>query len=289
VNAPERPSVAQLKERVRRDWTDRETIAAWGRWREPFAMQTTSLTEALLAAAEIEPGLRVLDLASGAGEPALTLARRLGREGRVTATDLSRDWLSIIEDAALAEGIDTIDFEIADAHALPFEDASFDRVTSRLGVMFFADVQRALAECRRVLRPDGRVAFLAWGEPQKNAFFATVMRALGSRVEVAPPAPGMPGPLRFAAPGSLSRELEQAGFREIEDERMTVPLPWPGPPEQLWQHFRDVVAPLRPAIDGLSDEDREAVGAEVVAAYTTHYDGTRVALTAEVVVVTALP
>ncbi len=290
MNAPERPSVAQLKERVRRDWTDRETIAAWGRWREPFAVQTTSLTEALLAAAEIEPGLRVLDLASGAGEPALTLARRLGRDGRVTATDLSRAWLSIIEDAALAEGIDTIDFEIADAHALPFDDASFDRVTSRLGVMFFADVQRAL----------GRVpARAASGRPHRaprlgRAAEERVLRDghAGARQRASsspPPAPGMPGPLRFAAPGSLSRELEQAGFREIEDERMIVPLPWPGPPEQLWQHFRDVVAPLRPVIDGLSDEDREAVGAEVVAAYATHYDGTRVELTAEVVVVTALP
>lgn len=289
MNAPEPPSVVQLKERVRRDWTDSETVAAWGRWREPFAEQTASLTDALLTAARIEPGQTVLDLASGAGEPALTLARRLGRDGRVTATDLSPAWLAIIEEAALAEGIDTIDLEVADAHALPFGDASFDRVTSRLGVMFFADVQRALAECRRVLRPDGRIALLAWGEPQKNMFFSIVMHALGTRVELAPPATGVPGPLRFAAPGSLSCELELAGFREIEDERLTVPLPWPGPPEQLWQHFRDVVAPLRPVIGGLSAGDREAVGAEVVAAYATHYDGMRVELSAEVVVVGARP
>ena len=289
MDSPETPTTDQLKERVRRDWTDVATIEAWRRWREPFAVQTEALTSALLHVADIEPGQRVLDLASGAGEPALTLARRVGPSGHVVATDLSPGWLGIIEDAALAECLGNIELLVADAHALPFADASFDRVTSRLGVMFFADLQRALAECRRVLAQDGRIAFLVWGEPEQNAFFDTTMRALRAYVEVPQPAPGRPGPLRFATEGSLARELEQAGFREIEEERMVVPLPWPGPPEQLWQHFREVVAPLRPFIDGLAPADRAAVAAEVIATYAAAYDGTRVELTAEVVVVTACP
>jgi hypothetical protein len=99
----------------------------------------------------------------------------------------------------------------------------------------------------------------------------------------------MPGPLRFALDGSLSRELEQAGFREIEEERLIVPIPWPGPPEQLWQHLREIVAPLRPVIDGLPPAEQEAVASEVIATYAGRYDGTRVELTGEVVVVTALP
>jgi ubiquinone/menaquinone biosynthesis C-methylase UbiE len=283
------PTVDQLKDRVRRDWTDVATIEAWRRWREPFAVQTQMLTSTLLDAADIHPGQRVLDLASGAGEPALTLARRVGPDGHVTASDLSPGWLATIEDAALAEALGNIDLVVADAHALPFAAELFDRVTSRLGVMFFADQQRALAECRRVLKPDGRIAFLVWGEPRLNTFFAAVMQALQTRVDLPQPAAGIPGPLRFAQPGSLSGELEQAGFREIEEERLIVPLPWPGPPEQLWQHFRDVVAPLRPVIDGLPPDELEAVQAEVLEAYGAHYDGTRVEMTAEVVVVTALP
>jgi SAM-dependent methyltransferase len=285
----DRPSVDELRERVRRDWTDVATIEAWRRWREPFAVQTASLTQALVAAARIESGQRVLDLASGAGEPALTLARLVAPEGHVTATDVSPGWLSVIEDAALAERLQNIDLAVADAHALPFDDHAFDRLTSRLGVMFFADVQRALGECRRVVRPDGRVSFLVWGAPEKNMFFEVVMAALASRVDLPRPAPGIPGPLRFAAPGSLSHELEQAGFREIEEERLIVPTPWPGPPEQLWQHFREIVAPLRPVIDGLSPDERAEVASEVIAAYAARYDGTRVELTGEVVVVTALP
>ena len=289
MESSQRPTLDQLKDRVRRDWTDVATIDAWRRWREPFAVQTQMLTTTLLDAADIRRGQRVLDLASGAGEPALSIARAVGPEGHVTASDLSPGWLATIEDAALAESLGNLDLVVADAHALPFAAELFDRVTSRLGVMFFADQQRALAECKRVLRPDGRIAFLVWGEPRLNAFFSTVMQALRARVELPEPAPDVPGPLRFAARGSLTRELEQAGFREIAEERLIVPLPWPGPPEQLWQHFRDVVAPLRPVIDGLPPAELEAVTEEVLEAYGSHYDGTRVELTAEVIVVTALP
>jgi ubiquinone/menaquinone biosynthesis C-methylase UbiE len=289
MDSSDAPTVDQLKERVRRDWTDVATIEAWRRWREPFSVQTQMLTVALLDASDIQPGQRVLDLASGAGEPALTLARAVGPDGRVTASDLSPGWLAIIEDAALCESLGNIELVVADAHALPFPDETFDRVTSRLGVMFFADLQRALAECRRVLQPEGRIAFLVWGDPRSNMFFATVSDALGRRVELPGPGPGTPGPMRFAAPGSLARELEQAGFREISEERLIVPTPWPGPPEQLWQHFREIVAPLRPLIDGLSPGEQEALSAEVVGSYASFYDGTQVELTAEVVVVTALP
>jgi ubiquinone/menaquinone biosynthesis C-methylase UbiE len=289
VDTSDSQTFDQLKERVRRDWTDVATIEAWRRWREPFAVQTQMLTSTLIDVADIHPGQRVLDLASGAGEPALTLARLVGAAGHVTASDLSPGWLSIIEDAALAECLGNIDLVVADAHALPFPAETFDRVTSRLGVMFFADVQRALGECRRVLRAEGRGAFLVWGDPQRNTFFAAVMRALGSYVEVPSPPPGTPHPARFAAPGSLARELEQAGFSEITEERLVVPMPWPGPPEQLWQHFREIVAPLRPVLDGLSPTEQEAVASEVIGAYATRYDGTLVELTAEVVVVTAVP
>lgn len=289
MESSQAPTVDQLKERVRRDWTDTATIGAWRRWREPSGVQTRALTDALLDAGDVQEGQVVLDLASGAGEPALSIARLVGAHGRVTASDLSSSWLSIIEESALGEGLDNIEVVVADAHELPFPDDAFDRVISRLGVMFFADVQRALGECRRVLAPAGRAAFLAWGDPATNGFFAAVAGPLGARVDLPRPDPGTPAPARFASPGSLAHELEQAGFRQISERRLTVPIPWPGPPEQLWQHFRDIVAPLRPLIDGLSPDEQAAVAAEAIDTFAASYDGNRVELTAEVVVVTGLP
>ena len=195
------PTLDQLKERVRRDWADVATIEAWRRWREPFSVQTQMLTSTLIDAADIRPGQRVLDLASGAGEPALTLARAVGDDGHVTASDLSPGWLAIIEDAALAESLGNIDLVVADAHALPFPAETFDRVTSRLGVMFFADVQRALAECRRVLRPEGRGTLPGLGRSAAEHVLRVGRAALGSRVELP----------RSAAGNTASRAVRCAG------------------------------------------------------------------------------
>jgi SAM-dependent methyltransferase len=105
-------------------------------------------TESIVRAAQVTPGMEVLDIASGTGEPALTLAETAGH---VTATDLGPQMLVSAEENARARGVGNVTFTHADVHELPFGDASFDRVTCRFGIMYFADVDRALGEIRRVL------------------------------------------------------------------------------------------------------------------------------------------
>jgi SAM-dependent methyltransferase len=281
------PSTEQIRERQRREWTDAGTVAAWRHWRALSAGHLASLTEVLASAADVREGQRVLDIASGAGEPALTLARRVGTSGRVTASDLGTGMLSIIEDAAHEAGLRNIDFAVADVHSLPFGDASYDRVTCRLGAMFFVDVPRALSECRRVLKPGRTIALLVWGDLHKNGFFAPAMAALGARVSLPVPAPGVPTPSRFAIPGSLSAELEGVGFHDVTEQRLVVQTPWPGSPEELWRHFHDAVPSMRRLAEGLRAAEREALAREVIEAYRARYDGEQVALSAEVVVVSA--
>ena len=92
-------------------------------------------TNAFVDYAEPGPGMQILDLASGTGEPAITLARRIGPEGRVTATDLSADLLEVAATRAQANGLSNIATRRADAHELPFPDNSFDLATSRFGIM----------------------------------------------------------------------------------------------------------------------------------------------------------
>src|SRR5439155_5325472 len=116
------------------------------------------------------PGLDVLDLASGTGEPALTLAPLVLPGGTVTATDLLPEILAVAEEQAAQQGRANLRCGVADAGDLPFADASFDRVTCRFGVMFFPDVPRALREVCRVLRPGGRAAFTAWGPAAEQTF-----------------------------------------------------------------------------------------------------------------------
>jgi len=182
----------------------------------------------------------------------------------VTATDLGSGMLAVAEEGARAHGLTNLTFRQADAHALPFADETFDRVTCRFGAMYFADSPTAFREIYRVLKPGGRAAFIAWGAMVENPLMLCCAGPFFKRAAPPPPPPGAPTPFKFAAPGTLAGELRGAGFSPVEEETRTLPLPWPGSPENLWEHFRDIAAPFRPIIEGLSEAEREAAIGEVL-------------------------
>src|SRR5436190_1636860 len=161
---------AKFEAKVRSEWMDDQTAAAWRRWHDKSVRFWQEFTDAILAAARLEPGHRVLDLASGTGDPAIDVARRVGPAGRVVATDIAPQMLTIARENVTRAGLHNVEFEVVDAHTLPFADATFDRVTCRLGVMFFWDCERALREIKRVLKPGGMAAFIAWGPVEQNEY-----------------------------------------------------------------------------------------------------------------------
>jgi len=277
----------QYRQMVRDEWTNGGTVAAWARWHTKITAQQVNMREALIQHARLEPGMRVLELACGTGDPALEIARRVGPAGRVTATDLSSQMLDACRKNASAAGLTNIDFAVADAEELQFPTASFDRVTSRLGVMYFVDTQHALAEIKRVLVPGGVVALQVWGPPDESPYFANAVGPFMQRLAPPPPPPDAPSPLRFAPPGKLVDALTAAGFRDTREERRSMVLPWPGPPDELWQHIYDIAIPLRPLFDGLGGDERAAALAESVAGYAKYYDGTTVNVPASIVTVSA--
>lgn len=277
----------QYRQVVRDEWTDDDTVAAWARWHPKITAQQVNMRDVLLEHARLEPGLRVLELACGTGDPALEIARRVGPDGRVTATDLSPQMLDACRKNASAAGIANIDFAAVDAENLQFDRESFDRVTSRLGVMYFVDVQRALAEIKRVLVPDGIVALQAWGLPDESPYFMNAVGPFLRRLSPPPPPADAPTPLRFAPPGKLVGALTAAGFSDIREDRRTTVLPWPGPPNELWQHLYEIAVPLRPLFDGLSGDERSVAIGESVAGYAQYYDGKTVNVPASIVTVSA--
>lgn len=202
-----------LKEAERRDWSARGP--AWAKWAEPLAKLAERMNQPLLEAAMLEPGQSVLDLASGAGEPAVQIARAIGPSGRVVATDLAEPMLEGSRKRAAAEGLKQMTAEVADMEALPFSDASFDRVTCRFGIMFAPDTAKALSEARRVLKPGGRAAYLVWSLLEKNSIFRAIdgaARELLSGSLLDRPT----HPFRFAD-GSLAMRMAEAGLDVVED------------------------------------------------------------------------
>lgn len=279
--------VAEYKDRVVAEWAGDETAIAWRKYHPVLKAQLGSVADALIAAADPQPGDRILDLASGTGEPALSIARRVGPTGRVVATDLSPAMLSVLRENASIENVTNIETQVVDAHELPFEDASFDGVTSRWGVMFFVEIGRALGEMRRVLKPEARATFLVWGPPAPGTFFGAAVVPYVRRMAT-PPDPDGPGPNRYAEPGKLLREVVAAGFREAREEVLNLPAPFEGSPEQYMAMIMEMALPFRNMVEALPDEARRAADSEAMANLNVLYDGTRVNVTAPAIVVTAL-
>src|ERR1700730_3356068 len=121
------------------DWGNQYRLVASEKWKAKSAAMGQAVTDALVEYAQPKPGMRVLDLASGTGEPAISLAMSVGPKGHVTAVDLSADLLQIAKGRAQARGLENLTLQQGDAHSLPFPDNSFDVATSRFGVMFFSD------------------------------------------------------------------------------------------------------------------------------------------------------
>lgn len=278
----------KFEAKVKTEWIDDATAAAWRKWHEPSVYFWQELNDALLSVAQLAPGQRVLDLASGTGDPALTVAQRVAPGGHVVVTDLAPQMITIAQDFAAAVGVTNVSFEIVDAHSLPHADASFDRVTCRLGVMYFWDCQRALAEIRRVLRPGGIAAFIAWGEVEQNEYMRGAMGPFKKRNPPPPPPPGAPTPYRFGAPGSLGAELRAVNFSTVTEETRAVRLVWPGTPEELWTRLYEISAPMRPYFNSFTPEVRAEAIKEVVAGFNKYYNGREVSTRATIIVAAAV-
>lgn len=206
--------LSEQRDAVHAEWRDRS--GAWEKWADKLAELAARLNEPLLDAAGVSAGLRVLDLASGIGEPAFTAAARVGPDGHVTATDLVPEMLDGARRRAEAIGCENIAFEICGMEDLPFDDASFDAATSRFGIMFVPDVDTALAEIRRVLKPGARAAFMVWGPLAENTMFQIMEQAVAAQTGRSIHDLSL-SPFRFADPESLAGPMTAAGFTNIEE------------------------------------------------------------------------
>jgi ubiquinone/menaquinone biosynthesis C-methylase UbiE len=213
---------------------------------------------ALLEAAAPRPGERALDVATGLGEPALSLAARVAPGGSVLGVDLSERMVELARAAAKSQGLDHVRFEVMDAEELALPDSSFDLAVCRFGLQIVTNPDKAIAELRRVVRPGGRVAATVWGAGERSPAIHAIIGPMLKHAE--PDETGyLPTPYEMGGEGELAGILEAAGFHGAWERRLT-----------MTQAYPDEESYLRAMLEGTPighslHEESEDVQREVVA------------------------
>jgi ubiquinone/menaquinone biosynthesis C-methylase UbiE len=247
----------------RQQWN--EAAEARHRWGATLEEWFAQVTAAMLDMTRVGPGNRILDIATGAGEPALSAAEQVGTEGYVLATDLAENIIQYAQHQADQSGLKHFETRVMDGENLELDNESFDVVLCRFGLMFMPNAQRALSEWRRVLKPGGRAAVAVFSSPDKNAWAATPVAIIRRRAQLPPPNPDQPGLFSFAGDGVLENALKTAGFRTVMVQYLSTPLRMPSAEEYV-RFARESFGGFNQMMAHLSKEERESVWDEVAEA-----------------------
>lgn len=254
-------SPEQFKAATRQAWD--KSASGWNSQTRHIHDWLAQATPAMLDAAHIAVGMRVLDVAAGAGDQTLDIARRVGPEGHVLATDISPEILQFAQDNARQAGLLNVETSVCDAEHLDVEAASFDAVVSRLGLMFCPTPLRALQQAHHALRRGGHAAVLVFSEPQYNPCIGILMSTALKHAGLPPRDPYQPGSLMsLGKPGLLDELFLAAGFTDVATTRISAPFRLPSTQDYL-TFIRTSASPIVQILGNLSQEAQDAAWAEM--------------------------
>jgi enediyne biosynthesis protein CalE5 len=252
--------------------------SGWKKWAPHLDRAAGPVRERLVDLAGVKAGDRVLDVAAGYGEPALTAARRVGAEGHVVATDISREMLAYGRERAAEAGLDNIEFIEADASSLDFPAQSFDAALSSWGIIFDPEGEATAARVRGFLKPGARMAISSWGPPDRVPMLGVPALTVMEVLQIPPPPPGTPGPLSRPTSAALGGLLEGGGFSDVEVIEDTVVTDLASP-EEFTTFVREIAPPISAMMrDRTAEEQAEAWDAITVAISVLADDSGRIRL-----------
>jgi len=263
----------------------RDSAPFWEKHREIIQQMFAPVTQALVEDGLISSGHTVLDVATGPGEPALTLAALVGAEGKVLGIDPAPEMVEAARRATDHLGFRNAQFDVASADRLPFPADTFDAVVSRFGVMFFPSPVAAVREMLRVLKPGRKLALAVWHLAERNPFFYTLSRVIERYVDSPPSAPDAPDPFRFASPGKLRDVLAEASAMAPSERLLQFTVQAPISVEDFWILRCEMSEKLREKVAMLSREQLPEVKREALDALRGYSTDRGMSFPAEVLIV----
>jgi ubiquinone/menaquinone biosynthesis C-methylase UbiE len=259
--------------RMREAWE--RVSAGWARQAESLRRSAMPVSAWMVEHAGLHPGQRVLELAAGPGDTGFMAAELISPGGVLITSDGAEAMVEVARHRAEELGVEGVEFRQLELEWIDLPTADVDVILCRWALMLTVDPATAVAECRRVLKPGGRLAVAVWDVPERNPDMSIPGGVLVSLGLAEPPSSGGPGPFSLSGPGALGELLQDGGFVDPLVERVDIQLEyasvreWTGKMVDLSNQFRLVWQDL----DG---EKRQAVIDEVsrrVSEYTRE-DGT---------------
>ena len=210
----------QYKEAERQKWDN--VANGWQKWWKTIERGAGKVSRRLIELAEIKPGSRVLDIATGIGEPALTAANQVGKSGLVLATDISLQMLSVAKQRAISFGLeDVIEFKHGDIETIDLPPSTFDAALCRAGLMFLPNLNAGLSNIYQSLIESGHFAAAVWAPSEKVPFISIVMNIMKETSTLSPP-PRTPRPFSLSDEDSLKNSFIRSGFKDLAIEKMNI-------------------------------------------------------------------
>lgn len=245
---------------LRKTWES--AASGWAKWEGVFSAGLSGATDMLLDMAAIRPGMRVLDVACGAGSQSIQAAKRVGPTGGVVASDISTTMLAHVRQNASRAGLHNVETIECAAEDLPESLKLFDAAISRLGLMLFPSPRGALRAVLRVLRPGAHFAALVFTTPANNPLMARPMAILLRHAGKSPPAPGQSGIFALGGDRVLENLMKDSGLADVQTRTVRAPLRLSGAADAL-EMMQQAFGAYRGVIADLSDADKSKAWDEV--------------------------